>query len=142
MSWNIQTCLHNREKNKAVWEGEEKRRRRKKAKNQTKPRNKIKPSKSFGLEASTTRSKAPLEKRGGFKTLFPACQTALFCLGASLDKSCGSETPAVDAQELLDSVVFLLEQVKPLQFFMVIVTNGNPGAQPFSSENQAFCVGD
>ena len=74
--------------------------------------------------------------------MFPACLTGLFCPGASLDKSCGAEAPAVDGlhgPELLNSILSL--QVKPLQFFMVIVTNGSPGAQLFSSENQAFCVG-
>lgn len=76
--------------------------------------------------------------------MFPACLTGLFCPGSSLDKSCGAEAPAVDglqALELLNSILSLLGQVKPVQLFMVIVTNGSPGAQLFSSENQTFCVG-
>lgn len=75
--------------------------------------------------------------------MFPACLTGLSCPRASLDKSCGAKAPAVDglhAPELLNSIVSLLGQVKPLQFFMVIVTNGSPEAQ-LVSENQAFCVG-
>lgn len=85
-------------------EGEGKKKKGKKLKNsQTKPRNKVKPSQSFGLDASCTRSKAPPEEKSWFKRLcFQPVVQHCFALGRLWIKAVGQRHLLLMVYMLLD----------------------------------------